>query len=194
VVSGVPFVFPPDDLLATLVDEYFVRVNDFYPLLHRPTFERELADNLHRCDTGFASVVLLVCALAARYVHDPRVLVPGASEQSAGWDYFNQVQTVRRLILGTPCLYDMQWHCVRRSGLGCTAKADVARAACVRVSQRFLEPAVTLAYHRHRYPARSGFGRPSAQSVRPNSVCARRALEALVLVSFHVSQPVHVQR
>jgi hypothetical protein len=110
---SVRFTFPPDDLLASLVDGFFENMNTFFPILHRPTFERGLADGLHRSDSGFATIVLLVCAIASRFIDDPRVLLPGASEQSAGWGYFNQVQAVRRSLLAPPCLYDIQWHCVR---------------------------------------------------------------------------------
>jgi hypothetical protein len=95
------------------VDKYFAHINDFYPVLHRPTFARGLVNGLHLRDRGFASIVLLVCAIAARYVEDPRVLSSDASERSAGWNYFNQVPNTRRSLLSPPCLYDMQWHCVR---------------------------------------------------------------------------------
>ena len=61
------------------------------PLLHRPTFERALINGLHYSETGFASVVLLVCALGSRYSDDSRVCVT-EDKRSAGWHYFDQVQ------------------------------------------------------------------------------------------------------
>ncbi|KII92561.1 hypothetical protein PLICRDRAFT_50925 [Plicaturopsis crispa FD-325 SS-3] len=86
--------FPEADLLTTLVDLYFARYNVYLPLLHRPTFERGLADGLHLVDDGFGATVLLVCALGSRYSTDPRVfLVNNETDlNSAGWKWFNQVQ------------------------------------------------------------------------------------------------------
>lgn len=50
-----------------LVNLYFYYNNSLVPLLHRPTFEREIAEGLHWRVTGFAEVLLLVCSLGARY-------------------------------------------------------------------------------------------------------------------------------
>ncbi|ELU41611.1 fungal specific transcription factor domain-containing protein [Rhizoctonia solani AG-1 IA] len=66
--------FPPDDLLASLVDLYFTRFNVILPLLHRPTFEAQLAQKLHWKDPSFAAVVLLVCANGSRFSDDTRVM------------------------------------------------------------------------------------------------------------------------
>ncbi|EUC53657.1 fungal specific transcription factor domain protein [Rhizoctonia solani AG-3 Rhs1AP] len=66
--------FPPDDLLASLVDLYFSRFNVILPLLHRPTFESQLAQKLHWRDPSFAAVVLLVCANGSRFSDDTRVM------------------------------------------------------------------------------------------------------------------------
>ena len=56
--------FPPEDLLLSLVDTYFEYYNDYVPLLHKPTFQRGIKDNLHIRDQAFGAVVLLVCASA----------------------------------------------------------------------------------------------------------------------------------
>lgn len=100
-----------------LVDLYFVHLNPLAPLLHRPTFEKQVIQGLHLRDPSFGAVYLLVCAAASRYSDDPRVFldtVEGrASEHSAGWKYFQQVQMVRRTLLGPPCLEDLQTYCVR---------------------------------------------------------------------------------
>lgn len=106
--------FPPDDLMKHLIDCYFKRMNVAIPLLHRPTFEKGIADGLHKRDEGFGSTVLLVCALGARWSEDPRVILPGTnSGHSAGWEWFRQVQWVRRSLLSPPRLYDLQICCVR---------------------------------------------------------------------------------
>ena len=53
--------FPPPDLLWKYVDAYFSKIHLYIPLLHRPTFEQDVKDNLHLRDPRFAAVVLLVC-------------------------------------------------------------------------------------------------------------------------------------
>ncbi|KAM5539214.1 hypothetical protein V8D89_007087 [Ganoderma adspersum] len=101
--------FPPADLLAKLVDLYFDNMNDYMPLLHRPTFQQGVKDGLHLHDEGFGSTVLLVCANGARFTEDPRVLLDeNPIPQSAGWKWFQQVQMVRKSLLAPPRLYDLQ--------------------------------------------------------------------------------------
>lgn len=108
------YTFPEPDLLAKLVHVYFKDVNVFFPLLHRPTFERSLREELHYRDDMFAAVVLLICAVASRFVDDRRVLLDGVdSWHSCGWKYFDQVQVVRKSLLAPPSLLDLQFYCVR---------------------------------------------------------------------------------
>ena len=108
------FTFPPQDLMVKLVPLYFSWYNSYTPLLHRPTFEHSLADNLHLRDDGFASTVLLVCALGARFCDDPRVHVEGYDNpHSAGWQWFHQAHSAFQLVnYGPPRLYDLQTICV----------------------------------------------------------------------------------
>jgi hypothetical protein len=105
------FSFPDSDLIDQLVDLYFSRINLFLPLLHRPTFERQLHDRLHLRDQGFASVLLCLCACASRYSDDPRVLLEGSTAwHSSGWKWFAQVQMLRRSLMGLPVLHDVQMY------------------------------------------------------------------------------------
>lgn len=112
-------MFPDQDLGMKLLHLYFVHVNALAPLLHRPTFERKVVQGVHLRNPAFAAAYLLVCANASRYSDDPRVLLDGLEsgiiEQSAGWKYFEQVQMVRRTLLGPPCLEDLQTYCVSRA-------------------------------------------------------------------------------
>jgi len=112
---GRSFLFPAQDLLPGLVDNYFAQVNIFLPLLHRPTFESALFDGLHLRDEGFASIVLVVCAIGARWSEDPRVYTQGdgLSSHSRGWFWYNQAQDQRLGYLSLPSLYDLQFHTVR---------------------------------------------------------------------------------
>jgi hypothetical protein len=112
---------PPQDLLHILVEAYFSRLNVTAPLLHRPTFEKALADGAHHHDMGFRVVLLLVCANGARFVDDKRVLIDGASRHSAGWKWFSQINMLRRSLVMSPCIHDLQLCCVRPpSALMCT--------------------------------------------------------------------------
>ena len=101
--------FPPDDLLDTLVELFFRKVNDLLPLLHEPTFKNDIRDGLHRRDGGFGAVVLLVCAGGARYSSDSRVLLDGSDDwRSPGWKWFHAVEDRRKLSLAPAQLYDLQ--------------------------------------------------------------------------------------
>ncbi|KII84200.1 hypothetical protein PLICRDRAFT_118583 [Plicaturopsis crispa FD-325 SS-3] len=106
------FLLPDADLLTALVDLYFTRLNAYFPILHRPTFSRGLADGLHLRDKSFGSLVLLVCALGSRYSTDPRVFLGYEHElDSAGRIWFDQVQTLQS-IYAPPSPYELQLICL----------------------------------------------------------------------------------
>jgi hypothetical protein len=108
------FEFPEKDLLDQLVSLYFDRLNIYVPLLHRPTFERDLANDLHLHDTGFGQVVLMVCSVASRCTNDPRVNLPSdKTGLSSGFKYFRQTRLMRNKLLDKASLYDLQYFCVR---------------------------------------------------------------------------------
>ncbi|KXN91050.1 hypothetical protein AN958_03117 [Leucoagaricus sp. SymC.cos] len=107
------FEFPEKHLRDHLVSLYFDRLNIYVPLLHRPTFERDLANDLHLHDTGFAQVVLMVCALASKCSDDPRVLLPNDKNGlSSGFKYFRQTRLMRNKLLDKASLYDLQFFCL----------------------------------------------------------------------------------
>ena len=101
--------------MQSLIELYFVNVNLFMPLLHRPTFDAGVTSGLYMENEGFASLLLMVCACGAKFSTDARVLSEGTDNwHSAGWKYFAQVQNARRLVnLRLPRLYDIQIPCVR---------------------------------------------------------------------------------
>lgn len=108
------YEFPEQDLLWLLINNYFVYVNAFLPLLHRPTFESDVSDGLHLRNGGFGGVVSLVCALGSRHTDDPRVLLPGTSDvASAGWVWFDQVQLIRNSCLAPASIHEIQSCSVR---------------------------------------------------------------------------------
>ena len=111
-------VFPEPDLFPKLVDLYFKHFNFMFSLLHRPTFDRQIAEGLHFTDIEFGTTVILVCAIGSRFSTDPRVLLPEAEGSpvgslSAGWKYFQQVRVTERPKLNASSLFDLQSHCVR---------------------------------------------------------------------------------
>ncbi|KAK0183806.1 hypothetical protein F5146DRAFT_1229357 [Armillaria mellea] len=108
------YVFPDPDLMPILVTLYFDHYNSYLPLLHRPTFEKAMADGEHWTDHLYAGTLLLVCALGARYSNDPRIFStqPGGSE--AGWRYFEQLTSFQTALQDrtTTTLYELQIHCL----------------------------------------------------------------------------------
>ena len=99
----------PADLAQTLVDLYFSKINIYLPLLHRPTFEKSVAEGLHHTDGLFASTYVLVCAVGARFSDDPRVFNPDLYHPP-GSTLFNQIQIPKKSL---PSLYELHFHCVR---------------------------------------------------------------------------------
>lgn len=171
--------------MVELVDLYFAHVNLIMPTLHRPTFERGIADGIHRRSTGFGGVVLLVCAIGSRYCNDPRVFLPDANSlHSAGWKWFDQVQIVRKSLLAPPCLYDLQVY-----GVGFLLRSHVTRGLnhyCIPVisfvSSRFICSTGLLDYGRYRRSSCAGRWCPQAQNVYSCINCRRRAVETCILV------------
>ncbi|KAF7345328.1 Zn(2)-C6 fungal-type domain-containing protein [Mycena sanguinolenta] len=102
--------FPPPDLLSVLVDLYFEQCNIYIPLLHRPTLEHAIADNLHLRNEKFGAIVLSLCAVASRFSDDPRVFDP-AKPLTCGWNYFSQLSHELD-IFSSPTLYDLQRCCL----------------------------------------------------------------------------------
>ncbi|VDB90963.1 unnamed protein product [Peniophora sp. CBMAI 1063] len=108
-----PFEFPEDDLLWHLVDCYFTHLNVITPILHRPSFEKQVREGLHLREEAFGAVVLSVCANGARISDDRRVLTDeGKNWYSAGWAWFSQVRMTQKALLSSSRLYDLQVLCL----------------------------------------------------------------------------------
>ena len=91
-----------------LINNFFMSWNAYTPLLHRPSFEHALATELHLSDPKFGAVLMMVCAIGARWTDDHRVYVDGCPKHSAGWKYFKEIEKVNWSILLAPQLYDLQ--------------------------------------------------------------------------------------
>ncbi|KAF8139125.1 fungal-specific transcription factor domain-containing protein [Mycena galopus ATCC 62051] len=103
------FEFPHSTLMSDFIDLYFTRENIYLPLLHRPTFERGVAEGLHLRDQGFAGTVLLLCAIASRHSTDPGIAAAGLD---CGWEWFNQVPLAGNRLFEQTTLYDLQHYCL----------------------------------------------------------------------------------
>ncbi|KAJ3510136.1 hypothetical protein NLJ89_g4847 [Agrocybe chaxingu] len=86
---------PPEDLIPSLVDAYFVEFNYFLPLLHRPTFEKDVAEKLHLTNHMFAATLLLVSEGSDNW-------------RSSGWKWYEQVKVMRRSLFHRTTLYELQ--------------------------------------------------------------------------------------
>ncbi|KAK2463231.1 hypothetical protein APHAL10511_004886 [Amanita phalloides] len=114
--------FPPLELARHLISLYFERVNNLYPLLHRPTFERQFNDRLYERDIWFAGACHSMFAIASKYSDDPRVLPQNAKTPNgvtdwgkAGWDFFNMaldITRVRRSLFLPATLFEIQAHII----------------------------------------------------------------------------------
>ncbi|KAJ7857657.1 hypothetical protein B0H14DRAFT_2578241 [Mycena olivaceomarginata] len=71
------YVFPDSDLIDSLLHIFWANINPTLPVLHRPSFERSVAEGLHLTNAEFGGTLLAVLAAASRYSNDPRVFVDG---------------------------------------------------------------------------------------------------------------------
>ncbi|KAF5339465.1 hypothetical protein D9758_015306 [Tetrapyrgos nigripes] len=119
-----PLVFPETDLMKKLIDLYFVNFNQYFPMLHRPIFDRSIAEDMHLRNRNFGCVLLGVCALGSRYCDDPATLESEAPEFSAGWKYFRQIRPIPTTYSAAPSLYQLQIICISIVFLQATTGAD----------------------------------------------------------------------
>lgn len=173
------------EFMKVLADAYFEKLNLYIPLLHRPTFDRQLREGLHLVDEGFGSVVLLVCANGARMSDDPRVADYGPPGLP-GWNWFLQVEKARKSIFSPPQLTDLQKCVVRISDrhvsflhylmLFATAYVFVSRQ--LQLATQLLDP------HRHRHTYRTGPRRAQKKDIREHAEGSGRVVQTGVLVSL----------
>jgi hypothetical protein len=75
---------PPTDLAHKLINLFFTNVNIHFPLLHRPTFERQWREGLQFRDPWFSCLCLTVFAVSSRWCSDVRVLPDEDLSTTAG--------------------------------------------------------------------------------------------------------------
>ncbi|THU94560.1 hypothetical protein K435DRAFT_756517 [Dendrothele bispora CBS 962.96] len=115
------FTFPDSSLMQTLIQNYFIEHDVYFPLLHRPTFEKLISDELHLRDSGFGSLILVVCAIGARSIKFYSNCSNFTSD--AGWEWFNQISLEKIVFQQNLSLYHLQMLILSMSFL----KHDTAR-------------------------------------------------------------------
>ncbi|KAJ7175362.1 fungal-specific transcription factor domain-containing protein [Mycena filopes] len=103
-----PYDYPDSHLIHSLVELYFAIVHPTVPILHRPSFEKSVAEGLHWSDREFGGLLLSVLAVASRYSDDPRVFVGVDAGLSSGWKFANQVQIAQDLF--EPTISEVQMY------------------------------------------------------------------------------------
>ncbi|KAF7309058.1 Zn(2)-C6 fungal-type domain-containing protein [Mycena kentingensis (nom. inval.)] len=112
------FRFPSLPLILELTELYFANVNIYLPLLHRPTFQRSLSEEMHLRNPGFGATVLLVCAVGARWHPELGTGAPDdtpsdlAPELACGWAWFLQVPVVGNHLFRQATLDNLQHYCL----------------------------------------------------------------------------------
>ncbi|KAJ7238584.1 fungal-specific transcription factor domain-containing protein [Mycena haematopus] len=102
------YVYPPDDLIDSLLETYFINIHPTIPILHRPSFERSVAQGLHLTDMGFGGTLLSVLAVASRHSTDPRIFLDNGAPLSAGWKFANQLWSIPKFFESS--LYEVQMY------------------------------------------------------------------------------------
>ncbi|KAF9269375.1 hypothetical protein L218DRAFT_264174 [Marasmius fiardii PR-910] len=124
-----PLKFPEVDLIFHLVALYFDKFQINIKMLHRPSFERNVFEELYIRNRAFGILLLTVCGVAARYSDDPRVLIEGQGELSAGWKWINQLHPFEILSWGVgtePSVYELQALCNYIMFIQPTTSGDLA--------------------------------------------------------------------
>ncbi|KAK7450202.1 Gypsy retrotransposon integrase-like protein 1, partial [Stygiomarasmius scandens] len=103
------FEFPDQATLHKLIDSHFTELNLYFPLLHRPTFQRSLAGGLHLRDPAFGALVLMVCACGSVFAYPQH---PRGDTKTSGWQWFNQVPFEKLVFSENLSLYHLQAYCL----------------------------------------------------------------------------------
>ncbi|KAL0575674.1 Gypsy retrotransposon integrase-like protein 1 [Marasmius crinis-equi] len=165
--NGPPYTFPDNTLLVSLISLYFERFNSHFPTLHEPTFRKNVVHELHHTDRQFGAVLLAVCALGAKFWDDERVLsVPGHT-LSAGWKWFEQIQSIHRSFLDTPSLYELQYYCVESRVVPLLAIFDLVNLAGGGLPPRDVHPDFCVDRDLYRRAVEMGAHRRMPEGYKP---------------------------
>jgi hypothetical protein len=151
-------------LLSSLIDSYFRCHNVYFPLLHRPTFDRAVASRLHHADASFGAVLLLVCAHGAWHIDNPRVQHISGCYESTGWGFFSQIRLDEISLMGAPRLHAVQI-CIVSTYICDQQNLANCPSACNLVHVFFVKASSGVATCRIRNATGTGCRRTSAESI-----------------------------
>ncbi|PBK70735.1 hypothetical protein ARMSODRAFT_90872 [Armillaria solidipes] len=178
------YVFPDNDLITSLIVIYFKTINPIFPVLHRPTFMKDVANGLHVRDEYFGATLLLVLSVASRYSDDPRVLADPSSRLSAGWEFIKQAPLFKKAVLSPPSLYELQSPVL---GAIYALGTSVPRFSWTMVGVG-LRAATEIGLHRRQ---------PEGHKMTVDDEFKKRSFWALItldrLLSLHLGRPVMMQ-
>ncbi|KAF7368320.1 Zn(2)-C6 fungal-type domain-containing protein [Mycena venus] len=166
------WTFPDNSLMESLVSLYFLNVNCFIPVLHRPIFEECLKHRLHMSHPGFGTVVLLVCALGSLYLTGPDPTK--VDRETMAWKWYNQVEMCGHFLCQLPTLYDLQAYCLAAQFLHCTSNPRFAWII-VGFALRLVQD---VALHR---------GKPRGPTITADEELEKRALWTLLFLDTQIS-------
>ncbi|KAF7341688.1 Zn(2)-C6 fungal-type domain-containing protein [Mycena sanguinolenta] len=149
IISSHNLTFPAHHLMPSLISLYFNNVNSFLPILHRPTFNQRLNEQLHIVDNGFGTILLLVCALGSLYLTGSTE--PTLDGGKLAWECYDQVELCGHSLRGPPTLYDIQAYCLATQFLHCSSGP---RSAWV-IAGFGLRLAQDVGFHRDRFNGRT---------------------------------------
>ncbi|KAK7006180.1 fungal-trans domain-containing protein [Favolaschia claudopus] len=104
------YIFPANDLIDSLLEQYRANIHPILPILHYPSFALSVAQGLHLSDSEFGGALLAVLAVASRFSSDSRVFVNGDVSLSAGWMFANQIRVQPKMFHRS--IYEVQMYCL----------------------------------------------------------------------------------
>ncbi|KZO90086.1 hypothetical protein CALVIDRAFT_542988 [Calocera viscosa TUFC12733] len=103
-----PPEWPEPDLAMLLINAFFSRYNNVFPLLHRPTFMRQYGDPAMRLERDWVALAFGIFALSSKFVDDPRVLPESGNWYGAGQKYWKEMRRVMAALYAPPTLFRLQ--------------------------------------------------------------------------------------
>ncbi|KAK6996538.1 fungal-trans domain-containing protein [Favolaschia claudopus] len=104
------YIFPANDLIDSLLEQYRANIHPILPILHYPSFALSVAQGLHSSDSEFGGALLAVLAVASRFSSDSRVFVNGDVSLSAGWMFASQIRVQPKMFHRS--IYEVQMYCL----------------------------------------------------------------------------------
>ncbi|KAJ6453724.1 fungal-specific transcription factor domain-containing protein [Mycena sanguinolenta] len=165
-------IFPAHHLVSSLVSLYFDNVNSFLPILHRPTFDQSLNQQLHIVNEGFGTILLLVCALGSLYLAESTE--PAVDDTKLAWDCYAQVELCGHSLRRLPTLYDIQAYCLATQFLHWASGPQSAWA----IAGFGLRLAQDVGFHRDKF---------NGPTVSIDEELQKRAFWSLLFLDTHLS-------